>query len=206
MPKISFASVVRVCQVGAFALFAVLVVAAAFLYAVLQLVGVKFYTVESDSMAPHFGRGDVIAARARPAHEINAGDIVVFHQAGFGEPTVHRVVRIHSSPDVKSVVVDGAGKKLEESINYGLRTFWTKGDANPGEDTSPITGDQLLGRQLFVVPWPLNLIATRFDRETLFVLGAGLLVAYAAWEVIDAARAARRRQPVQAMSKGPELS
>lgn len=187
------AQVFRIARTFAFGAAAVLIVTAALIYSGLQLVGIRFYEVQSDSMVPVFAKGDVIAVRSKAAHNVQVGDVILFQQAGFSQPTAHRVVRVQASPDVRSVIVDKDGQVLKESTRFAERSFWTRGDANPEEDSGVVSESQLLGKELFVVPWPLNLFAAKLDRQALFLLGVLALSAYVLWELGEGFGAWRRR-------------
>lgn len=181
-----------------FAVLAIFVVTAALLYAGLRIYGIQFYEVTSPSMTPTFGKGSVVAARSAQPHELKIGDIIVFNKAGFQSPYVHRITRIKFDTDLRSVLNDQQGKVIKTTMTYSERTIWTKGDANPVEDTEPSPGANVRGKELFVVPWPFNLMVTHLGKNTLFAFGIAAIGAYVLWELGDAARTllGRRRRRV----------
>lgn len=90
--------------------------------------GVKFFVVQSGSMEPSIRTGGVVVVR--PVAEYRVGDVVTFRSnGGKNVPTTHRIVEIK----------DGR--------------YVTKGDANDNQDTGEVTGNKILGRVLFDVPY-----------------------------------------------------
>ncbi|MBA4180480.1 MAG: signal peptidase I [Anaerolinea sp.] len=177
-----------------FAVVAVLVICAAAIYAGMQFVGYRLYDVTSTSMVPTFGKGDVVSARATPAHEIAVGDIILYKRDGYTQPIVHRVTRIRSDPDVHSVVRDKTGDVIRDSWAYSPRTFWAQGDANTVEDALPINESQVIGTERFVVPPPLNLIVTKFDRSLLIWFAGGAILLFVTLEMLDMVKIVLRRR------------
>jgi len=177
-----------------FVIAAVLVLGAALLYAGLRLYGVQFYEVSTPSMTPTFGKGAVVAAKQVAPQELKIGDVVVFLKDGFRSPYVHRITRIQSDPDLRAIVKNQEGKVLKDTMTWSERTIWTKGDANPVEDVSPTMGGSVLGRELFVVPPPFNLLVTKLNKSTLMALGVGSILVFILWEMLDGARDLLRRR------------
>lgn len=180
---------------ASFVVVLVSVLFAALMYAGLQLYGVRFYEVTSNSMSGSFDRGDVVAVRAFAAHDVEVGDVIAFTRPGFADPTVHRVEAISQPiPDVQTLIRDEDGNLLEEGWNYAHRDFLTRGDANPVRDSQAIPQEDVVGTLRFVVPPPFNLIVTKIDRQALMVIGVGSIILYIAWEAADGARALMRRR------------
>jgi signal peptidase len=91
--------------------------------------GVRFYAVESGSMSPAFGVGDlVIDTPTTATSSFRVGDVITFRPTP-GYTTTHRVV-----------AVDAAGIR-------------TKGDANASPDVGQITPGSIVGRMVAVVPF-----------------------------------------------------
>lgn len=123
--------------------------------------GVRFYGVESGSMAPAFGQGDlVVDVPTTPDTTFRVGDVVTFHPTP-GYTATHRIVAIDT---------DG---------------ITTKGDANPSNDVGFIQPSMVAGRVAFSIPYggyvaiflrnPVEVVA-------LLVLLIGLAVA---WELTE---------------------
>ncbi|HLF70971.1 MAG TPA: signal peptidase I [Dehalococcoidia bacterium] len=179
-----------------FAVVALIVLAAAATYAGLQIEGYRLYKVSTGSMEPSIGQGSVIAVHQTPPHEIGAGDVIAFTHEG--QTVIHRVVSVRSAPDFRAIVKDQQGNITRESVTYAPRSFVTKGDANETPDTAVVTQDQLLGEKRFLVPWPLNLIATQVSKSALIAIGGAGLVAFFAWEAFDAISKRRKQRAAAA--------
>jgi signal peptidase len=123
--------------------------------------GVRFYAVESGSMLPTFGEGDlVIDTPTSAATVFRVGDVITFHPTP-GYTVTHRIVAIDK---------DGIA---------------TKGDANPSGDIGFIQPSMIAGRVAFSVPYGGNAVA--FLRNpvgvvALLVLLIGLVVV---WELTE---------------------
>lgn len=83
--------------------------------------------VLSGSMAPTFDTGSVVAVKPVTFEQIKQGDIITFKELD-GRTVTHRVVEINE------------GKLI------------TKGDANGGMDSTPVTKDRVIGQVDYWVP------------------------------------------------------
>lgn len=198
----TFAS--RTANVALVALIA-MAMTAAIAYGGLQAAGYRFYEILSPSMAPTFGTGDVVAVKPIAQHEVEVGDVIAFEKPGMSVPVMHRVTAIESPPDVRSVFQDENGEVTGERMEYSERTFTTQGDANPVADVAGVPGSALVGKQEFVVPWPLGLAVTAFERGTLFAIGIGALVLYFLVEAIAAIRNRSGKQKQVPLAPEPAL-
>ncbi|MDF2679298.1 MAG: family signal peptidase [Brevibacillus sp.] len=93
-----------------------------------QIFGNEIMVVLSGSMSPTFDTGSIVAVKQIPYSEIQKGDIVTFEDMEKRTVT-HRVIDI----------VDG--------------NLVTKGDANDGKDTDPVTADRVKGKVQYSVPY-----------------------------------------------------
>lgn len=91
------------------------------------LLGSEIMVVLSGSMAPTFNTGSVVAVKPIKFEEIKKGDIVTFKNEDDLTVT-HRVVEITD------------GKLI------------TRGDANNGNDSIPVTADRVIGKVQYSVP------------------------------------------------------
>lgn len=98
------------------------------LVAVPRLIGADTYVVTSGSMEPALRVGSVIVVEPIETDDVRTGDVVTF-RLPTGDVTTHRVVDID---------------------RIGLTT---KGDANEDIDPWIVTGDELLGRVRYTVPF-----------------------------------------------------
>lgn len=91
------------------------------------LFGSEIMVVLSGSMAPTFNTGSIVAVKPVKFEEIKQGDIVTFKNEDDLTIT-HRVMEIND------------GKLI------------TKGDANNGKDSMPVTADRVIGEVQYSVP------------------------------------------------------
>lgn len=96
-----------------------------------QVLGYSTMSVLTGSMRPYLQPGDMIVDKAAKAEEVKVGDIITY-KAG-GSVVTHRVTE----------VIRADGKFL----------FTTRGDANNTADGKPITGEQLIGKVIFKIPY-----------------------------------------------------
>jgi signal peptidase I len=97
--------------------------------------GFGIFTVMSQSMKPYMSAGDEILTDVVSAHDVQAGDVILFINPDNLEQIAHRVI--------KSTTVDNQ--------SY---TITTKGDSNPAVDTPTLTynANAPIRRVIAVVP------------------------------------------------------
>lgn len=91
------------------------------------LFGSEIMVVLSGSMAPTFNTGSIVAVKPIPFEQIKQGDIITFKDVD-DRTVTHRVMEISE------------GKLI------------TKGDANDGKDSTPVTKDRVIGQVQYSVP------------------------------------------------------
>ena len=125
--------------------------------------GVRFYAVDSGSMAPTFNTGAlVVDLPVTPTTLFHVGDVVTFHPTP-GYTATHRIAAI--SPDGIS----------------------TKGDANPTRDVGLIQPAMIAGRVAFSVPFG-GYVAVFFQNPVgVVVLLLLLLALVAVWQLTGSA-------------------
>lgn len=87
-----------------------------------------FHIVVSDSMSPQIIKGDAIIIKDIDNSTVKVGDIIIFPDPEHGEEgnlIIHRVVGI-------------------EEVN-NVKFYYTKGDANPGQDNWKVSMGQVTG-------------------------------------------------------------
>jgi len=140
-----------------------------------RLMGYRWLTVLSGSMAPQMHTGDLIVDAPARARDVRAGEIVTFRDPEGGNRLItHRV---------RSVVDNG-----------GEIEFVTKGDKNNAVETWRIPADGELGRVVASVPLAGRLVGGLSGRSGRL----GLLVAivcWAAYEALGQVPFGRRRAP-----------
>ncbi|MEW6697547.1 MAG: signal peptidase I [Bacillota bacterium] len=96
--------------------------------------GNKLYIVLSGSMSPVFDAGSVIGVKTIAPENVKTGDIITFKDpADQNRIITHRVLEIKNE--------------------NGQLSFITKGDANDGKDTTPVSAGNILGQATFWVPY-----------------------------------------------------
>jgi signal peptidase len=133
--------------------------------------GVRFYAVESGSMSPAFGQGDlVIDVPVSAGTAFRVGDVVTFHPTP-GYTATHRIVAI-----------DATG-------------ISTKGDANLSPDLGQIQPDMIVGCVAFSVPFG-GYVAMFFRQPAgIAALVGAMVLMYLAWELLFARKAPARGAP-----------
>lgn len=102
------------------------------------LFGNRVLIVRSGSMEPTISVSDLVVVR--PSNVYRVGDAISFREAGRPKMIVtHRIVEVQSTNSTESYV--------------------TKGDANEVADEVAVTRDQVIGREIAVVPWVGKVLA-----------------------------------------------
>lgn len=132
-----------------------------------KIAGAQTYTVLTGSMRPNYPPGTLIVVTPRAADQITKGDVVTY-QIRSGEPAVitHRVIDVTRT-------------------DRGELRFITQGDANNVADELPVKPGQVRGVLWYSIPYlgyVNNWVTGKSRTVTIFVL-AGLLFAYAAWQL-----------------------
>jgi signal peptidase len=166
-------------------LLAVIVGALAVLTVVPRAVHGSALTVLTGSMTPTIPVGSVVVVQPVDAGTLHVGDVITYQRTpGKPDYVTHRITAIHTGTTPV--------------------TLTTKGDANRGEDVSPVPVTAVRGRVLFHVPYLgtlRNAVSGGAIALPLAVLG---LIAYAASQLLAARRdkkaagATSRPQPLVA--------
>ncbi len=202
MPRVLVTSL-RVAKIAGFALLFVAVVGSALIYSGLRFSGVSLYTVQSPSMKPAFGPGDVVGVKSVAPWDVKVGDVVAYRRPDTPLPVIHRVKEINwVGYDVDTIIKDKNGKVVETSSAHRPREFVFQGDNNPTVDPDVVQQSQIVGRMALEVPEPFNLVATRFSRQSLITFGVGAILLYITWELADGLIEFRRRRRVARLGNG----
>lgn len=86
--------------------------------------------IVSGSMSPGIKKGDIVLVKRISASQASVGDIIQFRRGMVS--ITHRIIDV--------------------TVNEGMRTFRTKGDANEIPDHDPVLPEQVAGKVIFVVP------------------------------------------------------
>lgn len=109
----------------------VLVVACAVFLMGSRIIGYRVFTVISGSMEPTYSVGDLIYVKDEKPQNIKVGDPITFVLNEDLVVATHRVVRIDAEN----------------------QHFYTKGDANEIEDSSPVHFNNVVGVPVFSIPY-----------------------------------------------------
>lgn len=97
-----------------------------------RLFNYQVFGVLSGSMEPAFPVGSVVYVKSTQPDSVQIGDAITFRIENLDSVVAtHRVV----------------------DINYEMRTFTTKGDANEVVDNEPVAFEHLIGRADFKIPY-----------------------------------------------------
>lgn len=126
------------------------------------------YVVLSSSMSPAIDAGDLVLVNDVPTERIEEGDVITFRRGSdTGDaPVTHRVVDIAESDDE--------------------RRFTTKGDANEDPDSQPVRAEEVIGREVVVLPLVGYLVEfgnSRAGLATLVIVPAVLLGVSELWDL-----------------------
>lgn len=119
----------KVWSVTTWLLVGIVVLTAIFLMGS-RLVGYRVFNIVSGSMAPAYNVGDLIYVKEVDPATLKVGDVITLVVNEELVVATHRVVRI-----------DGEKQR-----------FYTKGDANETEDSSPVHFNNVIGIPQFAVP------------------------------------------------------
>lgn len=98
------------------------------------LFGYKAYAITTDSMSPNLKKGDIAIVDTNAEYQV--GDIITFLPQGYHKTITHRII------------------EYREQTN----SYITKGDNNGKEDVYKVTGTDVIGKQVFRIPFLGNII------------------------------------------------
>lgn len=136
-----------------YSLYAVIIIAG-LVIAVLLLMGLKLYCIQTGSMEPQYPVGSMIAVEHVDFESIDVDDVISFVISG-DKIVTHRVVE----------------------VDRENQTFHTKGDNNNIDDASPVAYKNVIGRVRFKIPyfgWVVLFLDTRFGKIMLGILAFAL--------------------------------
>lgn len=119
-----------------------------------RLVGLEVRHVASGSMEPVYSKYDLLYIKKVHPETIQEGDVITFVMNENLTVGTHRVVRVDKEN----------------------RHFYTKGDANPNEDSTPVLFDNLIGKPVFALPG-LGWVAYQIQKPPGMYIAIGLGVA-----------------------------
>ena len=140
-------------RIFVYSLYAVIIIAG-LVIAVLLLMGLKLYCIQTGSMEPQYPVGSMIAVEHVDFESIDVDDVISFVISG-DKIVTHRVVE----------------------VDRENQTFHTKGDNNNIDDASPVAYKNVIGRVRFKIPyfgWVVLFLDTRFGKIMLGILAFAL--------------------------------
>ncbi len=99
-----------------------------------KLGGFQSFVVLTGSMEPNVSVGSVIFTKPNTSYDV--GDVIAFSQEG--KTITHRIV--------------------ESQIKSSNVEYSTKGDANDSKDSDPVSSSNIIGKQIFTIPYLGKLI------------------------------------------------
>lgn len=140
-------------RIFVYSLYTVIIVAG-LAVAVLLLMGMKLYCIQTGSMEPQYPVGSMIAVEHVDFDSLREDDVITFVKSGDVVVT-HRVVRIDKENQM----------------------LYTKGDNNNVDDATPVAYKNVIGRVRFKVPyfgWVILFLDTTFGKIMLGIVAFGL--------------------------------
>lgn len=129
------------------------------------------YVVQSDSMSPAIGAGDMVVTTGVNANDLEEGMVITFQTTERQSRVTHRIIAVEERD--------------------GMPMYVTKGDANEEPDAETVAPSQVAGRVWFTVPLLGHLVAfagTDLGLLTLVVLPAIALVSSEIYSLYAATR------------------
>ena len=154
----------KIYKIGYYIFVAIVVfVAIVILASVLPIPGkLEIKIVQSGSMEPTIKTGSLVVIR--PSDTYKEGDIITFGKDTKTEvPTTHRIVA--------------------DKVENGVLIYTTKGDANEDKDTKEVRRDEIVGKNIFSVPY-LGYIMDFAKQPLGFILLVGLPALYIVYDEV----------------------
>ena len=111
------------------------------------MLGYKAYIVNTNSMEPTIKTGDIIIIKKVNSQSLNQGDVITFNQDG--EVITHRITKINLDE------IDGQ--------------YITKGDNNNIEDTFKTKYENIIGKEILVIPY-LGKVLQALDNQIIILI------------------------------------
>lgn len=117
--------------------------------------GAKGFAVQSDSMAPHFKRGDAVFVRPVAFEKLAVGDIISAHFPDGSGVFTHRIT----------------------AVDADKREVCTRGDHTLSDDPSTTKASDIIGKLWFTVPYGGYLSIALENRTLIYIcLGAAIVL------------------------------
>ncbi len=132
-----------------------MIIAAGITVIILLITGRKLYCIETGSMEPDYPVGSMVVVENTDFEQLKVGDVITFV---ISDNTVvtHRLI----------------------GIDPETRMLTTKGDNNQIADSSPVSGENVIGRVIAEIPYAgyvFMLLSTRFGKIMLGIIIFGII-------------------------------
>lgn len=158
---------------------------------VASVAGFTPLVVQSDSMAPTFCKDDMIIIRKCDTQKLEEGDIITFHTVIDNKLALntHRIVKI-------------------EEYENGYRSFTTRGDNNPADDTHILAEGDIVGKYVTTLPKLgklMNFLSSSAGFLIVIVIPMFIFFVYQLYHLITVVLALKKATALEALEEQAKL-
>ena len=158
---------------------------------VASVAGFTPLVVQSDSMAPTFCKDDMIIIRKCDTQKLEEGDIITFHTVIDNKLALntHRIVKI-------------------EEYENGYRSFTTRGDNNPANDTHILAEGDIVGKHVTTIPKLgklMNFLSSSAGFLIVIVIPMFIFFVYQLYHLITVVLALKKATALEALEEQAKL-
>lgn len=158
---------------------------------VASVAGFTPLVVQSDSMAPTFCKDDMIIIRKCDTQKLEEGDIITFHTVIDNKLALntHRIVKI-------------------EEYENGYRSFTTRGDNNPADDTHILAEGDIVGKHVTTLPKLgklMNFLSSSAGFLIVIVIPMFIFFVYQLYHLITVVLALKKATALEALEEQAKL-
>ena len=158
---------------------------------VASVAGFTPLVVQSDSMAPTFCKDDMIIIRKCDTQKLEEGDIITFHTVIDNKLALntHRIVKI-------------------EEYENGYRSFTTRGDNNPADDTHILAEGDIVGKHVTTIPKLgklMNFLSSSAGFLIVIVIPMFIFFVYQLYHLITVVLALKKATALEALEEQAKL-
>lgn len=158
---------------------------------VASVAGFTPLVVQSDSMAPTFCKDDMIIIRKCDTQKLEEGDVITFHTVIDNKLALntHRIVKI-------------------EEYENGYRSFTTRGDNNPADDTHILAEGDIVGKHVTTIPKLgklMNFLSSSAGFLIVIVIPMFIFFVYQLYHLITVVLALKKATALEALEEQAKL-
>ena len=158
---------------------------------VASVAGFTPLVVQSDSMEPTFCKDDMIIIRKCDTQKLEEGDIITFHTVIDNKLALntHRIVKI-------------------EEYENGYRSFTTRGDNNPADDTHILAEGDIVGKHVTTIPKLgklMNFLSSSAGFLIVIVIPMFIFFVYQLYHLITVVLALKKATALEALEEQAKL-